>query len=266
MSKIAYILKNVLKVPSPLYEELTPEVEKALTKYEITSPEDISSFLATVSVESGNFRYKAEIWGNTTAQARYDTRTDLGNTPEIDGDGFKNRGSGFIQITGKANLDLCAEALGIPKEEIAESLRTNNSVALESAAWFYTKFIPLDLRLSGNITQISGIINCGSPKCTANNLSERVSMYSKIYGALINYKEESPLESRRIGGAILTTTGAVLQQIGDTANIATSTAKSVQTVSETIVESKISFKVLGGAIFLIGIILIVKSWVDRNNK
>lgn len=34
---------------------------------------------------------------------KYDTRTDLGNTPELDGDGELFAGKGFVQITGRNN-------------------------------------------------------------------------------------------------------------------------------------------------------------------
>lgn len=53
--------------------------------------------------ESGDFRYDREIWGPTPAQQRYDTRTDLGNTPEKDGDGYLYRGRTGMQLTAKDN-------------------------------------------------------------------------------------------------------------------------------------------------------------------
>jgi putative chitinase len=66
-------------------------------------PHRQAHYLAQLMHESGSFRYDQEIWGPTKAQIGYDTRTDLGNTPEKDGDGFKYRGRGPIQITGKSN-------------------------------------------------------------------------------------------------------------------------------------------------------------------
>lgn len=63
----------------------------------------LAKYLGQLSHESGSFKYDKEIWGNTPAQLRYDTRTDLGNTPEKDGDGKLYMGRAGIQLTGKAN-------------------------------------------------------------------------------------------------------------------------------------------------------------------
>lgn len=66
-------------------------------------PARLAHYVAQMMHESSRFRYDREIWGPTPAQKRYDTRTDLGNSPEKDGDGKKYSGRTVIQITGKSN-------------------------------------------------------------------------------------------------------------------------------------------------------------------
>lgn len=56
-------------------------------------PHRVVAFLPQLMHESGSFQYDREIWGPTPAQERYDTRTDLGNTPAKDGDGYKTVGA-----------------------------------------------------------------------------------------------------------------------------------------------------------------------------
>jgi putative chitinase len=72
-------------------------------KFGLNLPHRLAHYLAQLGHESGSFRYDREIWGNTPAQLRYDIRTDLGNTPERDGDGKLYMGRTGIQITGKYN-------------------------------------------------------------------------------------------------------------------------------------------------------------------
>lgn len=62
-------------------------------------------YLAQLMHESGEFRYDREVWGPTAAQKKYDTRTDLGNTAAIDGDGKKYMGRTGTQVTGLANYE-----------------------------------------------------------------------------------------------------------------------------------------------------------------
>jgi len=67
-------------------------------------PHRLGQFIPQLAHESGAFKFDRELWGPTPAQKRYDTRTDLGNTPEVDGDGKKNAGRGPLQVTGGYNI------------------------------------------------------------------------------------------------------------------------------------------------------------------
>lgn len=90
--------------------EFSPHLNEAMWTYGIVTPERIRMFLAQIGHESGKLRYVREIWGPTPAQLRYEGRIDLGNTEP--GDGKKYMGRGLIQITGRKNYGLMADALG----------------------------------------------------------------------------------------------------------------------------------------------------------
>jgi putative chitinase len=72
-------------------------------KLGLNRPHRLAQYLAQIMHESARFRYDRELWGPTPAQKRYDTRTDLGNTAAVDGDGKLYAGRAGIQITGKTN-------------------------------------------------------------------------------------------------------------------------------------------------------------------
>jgi putative chitinase len=84
----------------------------------IDTPARLAAFLAQAAHESGEFRWWQELWGPTEAQRRYepphDKAVELGNAQT--GDGFRYRGRGPFQLTGRRNYRQCGERLGYPLE------------------------------------------------------------------------------------------------------------------------------------------------------
>lgn len=114
-------------------------LDAAMTEFGIDTPARQAAFIAQVAHESGGFLYAREIWGPTPAQTRYEPPSSLaetlGNTQL--GDGFRFRGRGLIQITGRANYAICGAALGLDLEAHPELLEAVVP-ACRSAAWFWT--------------------------------------------------------------------------------------------------------------------------------
>lgn len=96
------------------------------------NPLRLAHFLAQIAHESGGFRYMEEIWGPTAAQKRYEGRQDLGNTRP--GDGFRYKGRGPLQLTGRANYRDYGARLGLDLEgspELAATPGVGLLIALE---------------------------------------------------------------------------------------------------------------------------------------
>ena len=131
-------------------------------KFDINTPLRLAHFLAQCGHESGGFRATQENLNYSAkglngifkkyfpteaaaaAYARnpqkiankvYANRMDNGS--EASGDGYKFRGRGYIQLTGRANYTLFGKAIG---EDIANNPDVvSGKYALLSAAWFWSK-------------------------------------------------------------------------------------------------------------------------------
>jgi len=131
-----------------------------LNDYDINTPKRIAAFMAQCHHESGGFvfvtenlNYKAsglikvfpKYFDMESAQ-KYEKQPQkianrvyanrMGNGPESSGDGWKHRGRGAIQLTGKDNYTRFAAAIDKTVDETIAHLETLDG-AIESACWFW---------------------------------------------------------------------------------------------------------------------------------
>ena len=140
-----------------------------MDEFEINTPDRQAAFLAQVGHESGGLHWLVELWGPTPAQTRYEGRADLGNTEP--GDGYRFRGRGLLQTTGRANYESTGDCLDSPLLDSPELLGTPE-LACRSAAWFWKKHGLNELADAGEFEIITRRINGG-----LNGLAERQALY-----------------------------------------------------------------------------------------
>jgi putative chitinase len=104
----------------------------------------------------------------------------MGNGPESSGDGYKYRGRGPIQLTGKDNYAALAQALGRP-DVLTNPDIVAGELAFESALWFFRKNNLLAIADKGItvpiITQISKRVNGGTI-----GLDDRIKKTQQFFG------------------------------------------------------------------------------------
>lgn len=137
-TQLKLILPKLAKNPKRL-EAYYPLLVAAMQEADITTPARVAAFLAQVAHESDEFRYMSEVWGPTTQQLRYDPPTTLakrlGNIAK--GDGYRYRGAGPIQVTGRENFRVAGAALGLDLEGDPEQAFTP-AVGFRLACWYWT--------------------------------------------------------------------------------------------------------------------------------
>jgi len=191
------------------------ELNKALPKYDITTDKRIAGFISQCAHESMDFnalsenlnyreetlnkvfpryfgagkRNAAEYARNPEKIANYvymdEFRTSkLGNVHP--GDGWRFRGRGLKQLTGRDNYTRFAKDYNITAEEAAEWLETKEG-ALASALWFWNTNKLNAIADTGNVAALTKKINGGDI-----GLADRQARYSKAMAAL-GGKIEAPV-------------------------------------------------------------------------
>lgn len=138
LEQLKQIMPRMVKNPKTA-AKLLPHLQAAMDEAQINTRERMAAFLAQIAHESGELKYMEELWGPTKQQLRYegtDLAKRLGNTQE--GDGYKFRGRGPIQLTGRANYRDCGKALGLDLEADPDAVATW-AVGFRTTCWFWTK-------------------------------------------------------------------------------------------------------------------------------
>lgn len=181
--KLDEILPNVYGTTT--LQKFIPMLNKVFVDNAFTR-EEAAAFIAQIGHESGEFQHIVEnlnysaqglrttfpkYYGSVKAAqpharqpakiANYVYQNRMGNGPEASGDGWKFRGRGLIQITGRNNYTALAKAIGKSLDETIKYLETPDG-AVVSAAWFWkvnglralsnpSEFTALTKRINGGI-------------------------------------------------------------------------------------------------------------------
>jgi putative chitinase len=194
-------LVQILPNARPVAGVFASALHAAMARFEINTPARAAAFLAQVGHESGqlahlveNLNYSAQGLASTwpgrfrgadnkpnalalqlqrnpqaIANSVYGGR--LGNAPEDSGDGWRFRGRGLIQTTGRANYRAAGMALGAALETTPQLLEQPVYAAL-SAAWFWQEHGLNELADAGQFELITKRINGG-----LNGQAERVALW-----------------------------------------------------------------------------------------
>lgn len=107
---------RVRKAPFPnrLTQEQVSGMEAILSEWERRGYTDLrwlAYMLATAFHETARRMQPITEYGAKSYFARYEGRKDLGNT--LPGDGYRFRGRGYVQLTGRRNYHLASQKLGV---------------------------------------------------------------------------------------------------------------------------------------------------------
>lgn len=170
---------------------------------ELDTPEERAAFVAQLAHESAEFtrltenlNYSAErlaqVWPskfrdpevakryarNPERLANFVYANRLGNGPEASGDGWRYRGRGPIQLTGRENYTRCGMAIGV--DLLADPDRLfEPEIGIRSALWFW-RVRNLDrFDDDGCVRDETRLVNGGT-----HGLDDRQAYYEALHGVL----------------------------------------------------------------------------------
>lgn len=160
-------LDQLYEINSKMYKDKCEYYFEALNlilpEYQINTKLRLCHFLAQIIHESGHLKYNQEnlnysakalrsVFGKyfpTDALAEQYARKPekianrvyanrMGNGDEASGDGWKYKGAGLIQLTGKTNYTKCSEFLGIDLVNDPSLVYNSPEICVKTACWYWS--------------------------------------------------------------------------------------------------------------------------------
>jgi putative chitinase len=198
---------NINKLKGHVPDTVLAQLPDTMVKFELNTPLRLAHFLAQAGHESGGFKainenlnYGAKglltifkkYFSSTTKAAEYERKPEkianlvyggrMGNGPEATGEGYKFRGRGYIQLTGKDNYKAFDAVVAENILETPDLVATK--YPLLSAAWFFHKNGLHKIADKGAtdavVTEVTKRVNGGTI-----GLADRIKHFKEYYGLLV---------------------------------------------------------------------------------
>jgi putative chitinase len=194
---------DIQKLKGHVPDAVIAQIPEVMEKFQINTPLRLCHFLAQCGHESGNFKAVNENlnygakgllgifkkYFPTEAKAlEYERKPEkianlvyggrMGNGPEASGEGYKYRGRGYIQLTGKDNYAAFDKV--VPENIVETPDLVATKYPLLSAAWFWNSRSLNALADKGSseleVTAITKKVNGGTI-----GLTDRIKHFNEFY-------------------------------------------------------------------------------------
>ena len=197
---------DISKLKGHVPDAVIAQIPEVMDKFQINTPLRLCHFLSQCGHESGNFKavnenlnYGAKglrgifpkYFPTDALAAEYERKPEkiankiyggrMGNGPEATGEGYKFRGRGYIQLTGKDNYSAFDKVVAENILETPDLVATK--YPLLSAAWFWNSRKLNEIADKGattaEVTAITKKVNGGTI-----GLDDRIKHFNEFYALL----------------------------------------------------------------------------------